>query len=142
MYLSDIPAEVTIPIGYKSDIAYDPSAATKTALSFELLWTRQVIGVVRRNPHRDREARFIKSLQTAPTKHLSQSKLIKEILAFELLPLSAALVDSSAWYNNMAMRMIIQVSGMGMKNSRHTDVGAQISRIEPKVFQRTGSTIE
>ena len=42
----------------------------------------------------------------------------------------------------MAMRMIIQAPGMGMKNRCHTDVGTQISRIEAKVFQGTGSTIE
>jgi hypothetical protein len=52
------------------------------------------------------------------------------------------LIDSSARDNNMAMRMIIQASGMGMKNGRHTDVGSQISRIDAKVFQGTGSTIE
>ena len=94
------------------------------------------------NPHRDREARFIKGLQTACPKHPGQSKLIKEILALELLPLSPTLIDSSAWDNHMAMRMIIQASGMSMKNRRHTDVGSQISRIEAKVFQGTGSTIE
>ena len=68
--------------------------------------------------------------------------LIKEVFAFDLLPLSPKLIDAPTWDNNMAMRMIIQASGMGMKNRRHTDIGPQISRIEPKVFQRTGSTSE
>src|SRR5665647_2679317 len=95
-----------------------------------------------RNANRDRETGLIKGIQAAFPKHLSQSKLIKEIVAFELLPLSPTLIDSSAWDNNMAMRMIIQASGMGMKNRCHTDVGSQISRIEAKVFQGTGSTIE
>src|SRR5512136_1693947 len=92
--------------------------------------------------NRDREFCLIKSIQTACTKHFSQSKLIKEIFAFELLPLSPTLIDSPAWDNHMAMRMIIQASGMGMKNRRHSDVGSQISRIEAKVFQGTGSTIK
>ena len=68
--------------------------------------------------------------------------LIKEIVAFGLLPLSPTLINASAWDNHMAMRMIIQAPGMGMKNGRHTDVGSQISRIEAKVFQGTDSTIE
>ena len=42
----------------------------------------------------------------------------------------------------MAMRMIIQTSGMGMKDCGHTDVGPQVSRIEAKVFQGAGDTIE
>jgi hypothetical protein len=94
------------------------------------------------NARRDGEPRFIKRLQTARTKHLSQNKLIKEIVAFDLLPLLPVYIDSPDWDNNMAMRMIIQASGMGMKNSRHTDFGPRIIPIEPKVFQRTGGTIE
>src|SRR5664279_3622883 len=90
-----------------------------------------------RDANRDRELRLIKGIQAACPKHLRQSKLIKEIVAFELLPLFPPLIDASAWDDHMAMRMIIQAPGMGMKNGRHTMLAAKIAGIGAKSFQVT-----
>jgi len=80
--------------------------------------------------------------EQAGTKHLGQGERVEQVRALELPPLPPGPVHPAAGHDDMAMRMIIEPSGVGVQYRGHAELAAQAFGIEAEVLQRAGGSDE
>ena len=136
-------AEGDLPIPAAQDVLLGNDAAIK--VTRQVLQGRQAPPDMSAVDHpltgcagRDVQSRRVDRRQKTCAKDLGQVFGVKQILPFDLSPLSPAGIDTTAGHDDMQVRVIIKPPALGMQYRRHSHIRPQVPRVQPEILQGAG----